>query len=246
MKAKYLLLAFVLLYPSEVFSQVNIESMRAEPKQGLSGSADFGWQLNSGNVETLTYEMGARAGLGIDKHFFFITGTFAYGEEEGEPFKDEGFAHARLTCMWFPLLGTEIFSQVEYNDFKLLRRRQLNGGGLRFIPFTSDRAGLSVGLGAMADYERIEGGGGDGLVARGTSYLNGYFTIAGAKLFAVGYFQPLLEDTSDYRILSDAGVEFKILEASLINSVNYSYDTRPPDGVVRDDFTSKVTFRIRF
>lgn len=71
------------------------------------------------------------------------------------------------------LIGIDVFSQAEYNPFKALSIRQLNGAYARIEPLSDET--LSIGLGCMMDYEKLSKGQSDGLVARGTSYVSYFY-----------------------------------------------------------------------
>ncbi len=63
----------------------------------------------------------------------------------------------------------------------------------------------------------------------------------------VAYYQPSYKTIADYRLRGNAGLETKILESlALVNSVEYAYDSRPPQNIQREDFSYKVTLNFNY
>ena len=169
----------------------------------------------------------------------------SYGESEGEPFQDQSYAHLRWTAMWWDHVGTEVFTQVQTAEFQLLTLRQLTGCGLRFTMFNDH---LAIGIGGMSDYERISTLETGNIDARATSYIRvGKEWENKVKGQLITYFQPLFTDPTDYRILTTGSLEFGLNKVfSLVNELNYAYDTRPPEQVINEDMQIKVKFKVRW
>jgi len=239
---KHLIFIVLILFPFICFSQVNMESQRSD-KKGFSGNNTLGIDLFKGNVEVLTYNLGLRIDHKKGIHYTFLQALHEYGEENGIEFQDVGFGHLRWTAMWFNRIGSELFTQFQYDDFKLLRLRQLNGLGVRIVPHKI----LAIGVGAMSDYEKLEDNNTD-LIPRSTNYINISKSINDkAKLSLVTYYQPSLVDMTDYRILVESNLEFSMNKRfSLINAFIYAYDTRPPENVLKDDMKINVSFKINW
>lgn len=240
------LLIFILTIPFTAWGQVvNIESDRGGDKQGLHGSSEIGLSLQRGNVQVFQYQAGLRLDHINGIHHNLFIGSVAYGEEDGEPFNNTAYSHLRWTAMWFNHVGTEIFVQNQKDEFRLLQIRQLTGAGLRFTAFEDH---IAIGLGGMSDYEQVEGLKKGRLDARGTSYVRlGKQWKNSVKGQLIAYYQPLFMNPSDYRILGTGSLEFKVDKVfSVINEFNYSYDTRPPEEVIKEDLQLKVKFKIRW
>ena len=112
--------------------------------------------------------------------------------------------------MWWrkQTIGTEIFTQTQTDEFRLLQVRQLTGGGLR-LTFIEDH--VAIGLGGMSDYERIEDTPDGEIAFRGSSYIRiGKEIKDKLKGQVIGYYQPLFTKPSDFRVLVTGSLEFKI------------------------------------
>lgn len=241
-----LLLALILLLPLSGLGQVvNIESDRGGDKQGLHGSSEFGLSIQSGNVKVLQTTAKLRLDYIRNIHHYLFIGSISYGEENGEEFRNEMYTHLRWTAMWWNNLGVELFVQTQRDDFRLLQLRQLTGAGFRATFFDDV---VAIGSGAMSDFEKIQSIENENSDFRSSSYIRlGREWKDRVKGQLIVYYQPLFLDVSDYRILSVGSVEFKIDKVfSMINEFNYSYDTNPPEGVIKDDLLVQVKFRIKW
>lgn len=238
----------ILLIPHICLAQVvNIESDRGEAKQGVHGSSELGISLQKGNVQVFQTQASLRLDYIKGLHHSLFIGSLAHGQEDGKTFQNESYGHLRWTAMWWGkrTVGTEVFTQTQNDEFRLLQVRQLTGGGLRFTFFEDH---LAIGLGAMSDYEEIDG------VSKGTHALRGtsYIRVGGEmkdriKGQIIGYYQPVFTSPSDFRVLTTGSLEFKVDKIfSLINELNYSYDTRPPEQVVKEDLSLRVKFKIKW
>ena len=155
------------------------------------------------------------------------------------------FAHLRWTAMWWGFAGTDLFVQSQYDDFKDLRIRQLEGGYLRLVSPLLDGE-VALGIGAMSEYESLQEGESDGFTTRLTNYisLTEKWYKERLKMSLTAYYQPKLEDKSDYRVTAVGQLEAKIVGGlSILPSFKYSYDSKPPREVVVDDLQLKIYVR---
>lgn len=244
---KGLILLSVLWPASSAWGQVNVESDRhaVGGKEGFHLGTDLTLGFQKGNVDLFQYQLGSRIDYIQGAHHYYLMGSKTKGEENGKTFSNQEFAHLRWTFMWGERVGNEVFSQIETDEFKLLEARQLNGAGFRFLLAKMESGEVALGLGGMSDYESLKTGQ-SALVARGTSYLSASKTWEnGMKGSLVGYYQPLFSAPSDYRVLVRGTLSFALTtQVSLQNEMAYAYDTKPPEGVIKDDFT--YTLKIKY
>jgi hypothetical protein len=239
---RFLIALFLLAIPSPCNAQVNMESERGGDKKGWGYSTEFGFTLQGGNVDTFSYKLGLRGDLVTEKDHYFISLSNQYGEEGGQSFRDQGFAHLRWTHME-GFLGFEVYTQVEYDDFKLLQVRQLNGLGARaeFLKV------LALGVSAMSDYEALRDVEEGSLDWRASSYLSLSNKIGESVLVrVVGYYQPLFRDLTDYRIFSVASIALAVSKYfSVKTEFTYAFDTLPPEGVDKEDAQLLIVFQAK-
>ena len=247
---KYILSIFILLFSYDVFGQVNIESLRDHnKKEGVSLEIGAGFLGQTGNNNILTGDLKTDLHYKINNNYFFIKLETAKGKKDNIYFVDNSFAHMRLTKMHSQYIGGEIFTQIQNDKFKKLNIRQLNGLGIRSEVFKGEKDIVSLGIGAMTDYEIIEES--SSFDYRGTSYISvahGFDKENRNQITLVGYYQPLFVNPEDYRINAELNLKSSLIETlniSLELSVVYLYDTNPPAEVLTNDLIIKTGLLLR-
>lgn len=261
-RAIVVLLPFVLLavisWPSAAGANpVNAEKLLSDPSQGgFGGSFNANVALSTGNVDRLS--LGAGGGL---QYWTLHPEGVGYGRRpvpEGAArfFKDRwvliangqlvrvslaevvnsGFAHMRYTRMWLPRLGSDVFTQAQYNEFTRLSRRLLVGAGLRVDPVNRRRLQIWLGTGYMTEFERNRVEAGDPHPAQVVNHRWTSYGVVQAKLWdaalvarSTTYAQPRLDDFTDIRVLQSLQLEARagpVLALGL--ELEAQYDSRPP------------------
>lgn len=244
---KKIFLILMLLLPSVCYSQVNIESVRDSVKKEKPfwGEVKGGLELQKGNVNVLAYDLDVLTHFQKKSHHIFLQGKTSQGKQEDKKFKNASFAHLRWTWMPWKLIGPEVFTQIQHDQFKSLKMRQLNGIGLRSEFFHFDTFVMSLGTGAMTDFERLTSGE-ESTDIRSTSYLSLAKSFDKKKknlILLTVYYQPLFNNPEDYRVNLEANVRTVLISSWNIlidNSVNYMYDTSPPDQIQTNDLVIKA------
>jgi len=242
---KKILLVLILLLPSISFGQVNIESIRNNNKEKpLWGEVKGGLELQRGNVDITSFDVNFLIHFKKKKHHVFLQSKNSQGQQSNKKFKNNSFVHFRWTWMKWNIVGTELFTQLQQDEFKSLKIRQLNGGGLRAELIKKEDISLSLGSGVMLDHEEVLDKQTSALW-RSTSYLTFLKSFDEKKknlILLTIYYQPLLDNHKDYRINLEANVRtILITNLSLFieNSVNFMYDTKPPEGILTNDLIVK-------
>mgnify|MGYP001421004951 CR=1 FL=1 len=242
---KKILLILILLLPNISFGQVNIESIRGNDKEKpFWGEVKGGLEVQRGNVDITSFDINFLIHFKKKKHHVFLQEKSAQGQQSDKKFKNNSFVHFRWTWMKWNILGTELFTQFQQDEFKSLKIRQLNGGGLRAEIIKKEDISLSLGSGAMLDHEVILDKQ-TSTLWRSTSYLTFLKSFDEKKknlILLTLYYQPLLSNHKDYRINLEANVRtILITSLSLFieNSINFMYDTKPPEGILTNDLVIK-------
>jgi hypothetical protein len=243
---KKLLLLFALFFPNFVFGQVNIESIRNNNKEKpLWGEVKGGLELQRGNVDITSFDLDILIHFKKKKHHVFLQSKNSQGQQTDKKFKNNSFVHLRWTWMTWDIVGLELFTQLQQDEFKSLKLRQLNGGGFRAEILKRKDFSLSFGTGAMLDYEEVDEKE-KSTFWRSTSYLTLIKTFDKKKknltLFTL-YYQPLFNNPKDYRVNLEANVRTILISSWNIfvdNSINYLYDTEPPEGINTNDLIIKT------
>lgn len=243
---KKLFFIFILILLSNTaYSQVNIESIRNKNNKNVAGEIQLGSNIQIGNVKLVALSAATTQFYSINKHHFLIKANYNIGVQDKKKYLDDSFLHLRWTWMFYKLLGVEIFTQVQKNEFTLLNLRQLNGIGIRTELFKNNDHVLSLGTGLMTDYEDILKLNQKTLTLRSTSYISFVQNFSKSNQIAItSYFQPRITDASDYRIQIEGLIRLKLVKNINIyidNTIVYSYDTQTPESVLSRDFSTKTS-----
>ena len=244
---KYFLIILVLIFPTISYSQVNIESIRNKnTKEGFYGSIKGGIQVQKGNVDIQRYDSLADLHFKKNIHHIILRASFSKGYQSEKKFQNSAFSHFRYTNMLHNSLGYEIFTQTEFDEFKSLELRQLLGGGIRLEKNFFEYLVFASGLGLMNDYEQIVNNK-TNTDARVNSYISIKNTLSKkeSSLFSVVmYYQPLMFNHKDFRINLEANIRTSLISLwniSLENSINFLYDTKPPENILTNDLIIKTS-----
>jgi len=232
-----------------VHAQVNIESFRnTATKSGFYGESKANVEFQKGNVNSQTYEIKKDLHFKLKKHHLLLKGSLSKGYQDKELYKNSAFIHFRYTMMLHGFLGYEIFTQLQYDEFKDLTLRQLNGAGIRIEKTLSTQNifKLAIGTGIMSDYEQLPYEA--TIHARSTSYISiiKNFTNDGSSFVSVvTYYQPLLFNHKDYRINNEINLRSSIYnkknyKVGLNTSFVYLYDTVPAVKIEKTDIILKT------
>ncbi len=243
------LLLLTILLPGRVGAQiVNIESILVdEPKEGVEGAVQIGFTLMEGNSEYRQLDGSSIIRWKGGEHIFQLVVGGSYKAAGEKKVADNSMGHFRYGYAVSDRVRLEALLQVQRNVFVRLNRRVLAGAGFRTNLLSSDLARLDLGVILMHEDEVLH----NALSEPGwrASFLAsaGWKLTPSAQLSGQIYFQPLLSDTSDFRILSDTGVTVKVLgPLSLQVSLRWAHDSCPPAGVEKTDLSLRNTLAITF
>ncbi len=248
---KILVLCLITLFSFESFAQVNIESMRNEKDDTLTGFIQGGLNFQKSNIDILEANAAVRLDYHIRKYRekILFLGSYGLGQQDDKDFKNEMFAHLRLNA--YPInkesaLSGEAFYQIQKDDFELLQIRQLFGCGGRIESSKKKIFRLAFGLGMMADHEKIKNVN-HNVVVRSTNYLSILHKTNKFNTFAVIYLQPRVIKPSDFRILSEITNEIKITKVLSFNfTMSYRYDSDTPESVIKNELKSNGSIKYNF
>lgn len=263
----------LLLSTSAAANPVNAERLRPKAVEpGFSGLLEGSFALASGNINSLDLsglirlqyqQLYPKKADASDTHAqdpallrrqLFITSSGRFAQQDDKTFANQVFTHARLTTMWWPRLGSEVFVQHQFNEFLRLKLRALGGLGARAMLINDQALMLWAGTGYMLEYTQQSDlnpytPGESTLEHRWTSY-----TAARAELFKSRlllqntlYVQPRFDKLSDLRILEELELMFKLTERlGLGLSLSILHDSAPPTAVAPTDIRQSTTFKLSF
>ncbi len=239
----------LLLTSLPLFAIVSIKPLDVgEKPAGFSGEFIFSLSNNRGNTDTDATDTGLTLQYDRNSSLLFFKASYQYGESQGVTNIDKSFGHIRhihkLSGHW----DDELFLQQQQNAFQSLNGRTLGGAGLRLNggdPKTTGRAYL--GVGAFHVIERVENISKEHF-ERANIYLSYKYTPKKDTTVAlVTYYQPRLDDSSDYMQLSTMQIDLKVTEnISFKISFDYTYDSKPALGVGTYDYSQTTALKYKF
>jgi len=247
---KYVFALLVFLLPLHAQSIVNIEKINIEqddkPFQGEIG-LDFSGA--SGNSDTQAISLASRMQWNNDSTQFVVI-KYDYAKSSDVLSADKTFFHYRNIFSSAGQRSPELYFQLQNDEFKLLKIRSLLGAGYRF-KLNSNSSDSSSRLGAGVFYSQEEYNDIKNSIEE-VARLNLYYTYQlkinnTTHFVSTTYYQPDIENTSDYRALEQASLEFNLSEDLLYYlTVDISYDNHPVDNIEKDDTSYKSGIKYRF
>lgn len=225
--------------PASAF--INIESLRQNLKSGFYGSSGVTAEGASGNVRIFKTGLNSQNIYKAKDHEFLFLTNYKYGEASRVKNTNKGNIHVRYATRLEQNLYGEIFGQVEFNEFQSLLLRRLSGLGLRACLFDQDFVSLYLGSGLFYEDEKIDLDS-DQNNWRGNFYFSYRHLISEIlEAVVVFYYQPSTKVINDYRLRFNLGFEFKVSQSlKWVNSLQMSQDTRPPQGIEKEDLSFNV------
>ena len=249
-------ITFSLLVIPGLYAQINTEAMRRQALQsGLSAEFSLEGSYKKGNTNVFDLGTGLRLDYFLERYHLFSVVSFTHGEQDNRKHEKKGFIHVRGLRQWSEHWMTEIFIQEEFNEFLRLSERTLLGSGFRIaLPIINEKAeqthgNIFVGLGLMWERERyrdqVEP---NSNLLRSTNYLSMHWKLSGTVTsILITYYQVAVNQITDYRILSEGGLSFKLFgNVEFKIQVNYRFDNEPPPRVKKYDLELKNGILVRF
>lgn len=240
---KRLTTILLLFCTQAVYAIVNVSDLHlAEYKSGPGGDLAASLSSLSGNSNQQQYELGTSIRWIQADHSHFLLLDRSYGESQSVAYIDKAFIHQRNIWQRSPGFAWEIFLQTEQDQFARLGSRHLLGGGARFSHQLGNTGKLHLGTGLFEEQETLfnsgtTSDGGTQILARANLYLVIQFKLdKQLTLVSSTYFQPDLANPTDYRLLEQASLKYKLNQAmSLKLNLDIKHDNAPPQTIKTTD-----------
>ena len=237
-------------------AQVNVEPLRLrwEQRNGAAAFLSAASTVRGGNSRDLQVGTSAAVGGRSRRHLAYVSGTLDHAQHNEQVVVSQAFVHARYNYLWRRWVAAELFTQVERDEFRRLRVRDLVGVGPRWTLVDVASRGIAVNWGHAYLLEYTHRGATDTAdEERSWSHrLSTYLAVRvpvqdRILLSSVTYYQPRWVDWEDFRLLSVEGVRFQITErlSSRIDAT-LRYEERVPEGVRRGDYEVKNSLELSF
>ncbi|RUM44810.1 MAG: hypothetical protein DSY46_04650 [Hydrogenimonas sp.] len=244
----------VLLAAIPLFAYINVTPIEVGEEPGTTGSLALSLSTKRGNVETNEYTIDADVRYDSNSTYaLWFFGGYNYAKAHDIEIENSGFAHMRYLHVLTPALYAEAFVQTEQDKFKDLSNRSLVGADIRYRFFSSSKYGKGyIGLGAILETIRyknpqIDPNENNIRISNYLFYTKEFESKAIFNAFA--YYQPRIDEFSDYTVISMAEVQFPIYKNfHLVVSIKANYDSRPPrfSDIKNYDVTQKTALLWKF
>ena len=244
----FLFFSFSLLFIAKA-QIVNIESARMQSDTtGWMGNAGSGFSLTKNVHQVFSAEVDAHLQYKSKKSLYLLLGNYGFLKSAGTSLIDNTFLHFRYNYKVNNVLRWEAFTQVQQNVISNIKSRFLLGTGPRFKVLSTKIIRLYAALLLMYEREQstIDNAVQNNL--RNSSYIS--FTISPNKqveIISTSFFQPLLNNWNDYRILNQASLRVKAgKKLSVRLNWNYLNDSRPVAGIPAVNYTLSTGINYEF
>jgi len=255
MIARWLLSIPLLGWTVAAHAIVDIESMRVgDPPQGYSGALNISLDGESGYSDKVDFSTGGR----LEWHSGIITNfailSYDYSETSNVADTNDLLIHLRHVRSVTKTTAYEGFIQMERDEFARLSFRGLIGGDVRLA--LGEKIGVEafyLGLGGYYSRENLtsEPGTTDSGVRyywRVSTYLKYVRHLnRQVKVLSTTYYQPAVDDFSDFRMLEQASLSVKMTDAlNLKLSLEVTHQSEPPQTVEKTDITYSTGIEYTF
>ena len=248
---RFLLLSF--LYVTTLFAIIDIATVDFGDKtEGFSGALYGSFQKKRGNTEKDEAEYGGRIQYDTNKTITWLQGEAEKDKAKDYVTDDNAFIHLRhIHQVYNPAWAMEAYVQLKKDRFKNIQQRTLFGLGPRYRLLNSKRYGKSF-MGISILDEKVDYS--ENLFdpnehnTRISTYLSYKIPVNSRfELSYLGYYQPKLDNGSDYMTSSKAEMTIhlsKVFDLSYL--IELDYDSQPARGVNTTDTNQRLSFIYRF
>jgi len=256
---KKIFTALLLFFSTNLLAQVNTEVFRKEfSKDGIFHKINVDIGIIKGNTEYTTIRPSYRIDWLKEKFHNFGVVSYSYAEDAIKKRENRGFVHLRSSYEIFNFLYGELFLQKEFNEFILLKDRNLFGVTSR-IQIINETLQIDstekleiytfLGLGAMIENEELKTKPSKETTAgRLTSYFSlGVNVSPNLLIKSITYYQPRFSNDKDYRLLNESSLNIKFNQnLTFRTSLRLRYDSQPPEKVKPRDLNLLNGIQIDF
>lgn len=229
---------FLFFYSSLLFTAkaqiVNIESARMQSDTtGWMGNAGAGLALTKNVQQVFSTEFDAHIQYKSNKSLYLLLGSYGFLKSAGTSLIDNTFLHFRYNYKINKILRWEAFTQLQQNVISNINSRFLLGSGPRFKLLGTKMIKLYAASLMMYEREKETNSNLIHNDIRSSSYVSITFTPnKQLEIISTSFFQPLVNNLNDYRILNQVSVKVKAgKRLGLRVRWNYLNDSRPVPGI---------------
>lgn len=217
---------------------INVESLRrVTDTVGWSGNVRLNLHLIKNTNSIFGISNRIRIQYKTKKHLWLFVNNLDFREANSEKFVSKNSQHFRHNYKLNKQFSIESFIQSQQNEIAAIRFRGLIGSGIRYKFTTSEKYKLYLGSLIMYENEKVisdtEKNHKDW---RSSSYFSmSLFPKKNISIVSTTYFQPRLNQFSDFRISSQTTLALKIIKnLSFSTTFTYQYDEFPVLGIPKE------------
>jgi len=232
--SKSLLLVFLFISVTYSAQVINIEGKRfLNDSNGWVGNADFSFNLIQNTQQVLSFSNTMRIQYQKNKSRFIFLNDVNFIKAGNTNFVNTGYQHFRYNYKLNKLLTMEAFTQTQYNPVLKLDFRYLLGAGPRLKLLKHENARIYFATLYMYEFDDIVNDPVNLYEHRLSSYLTfSLFLLKNVEITSTTFYQPNLQNTADYRIANDTGLEIHINKhLNFKTGFNLLFDSAQPIGI---------------
>lgn len=239
--------------PAPGQSILNVERLQPRDVQSWHWGVEGALSVSQGNSDYVDLLGGFVVGHRWSRDWIRLFTGLDYRTEDGELVDSNRYLHLRYNRWLSERWQTFHFAQLQASHAELLQRRTLLGSGIR-RRLIDGATTLDVGTGVMYESEDLDPDREIGdHPAESRRWRMANLIVAthplteSVRLLGVAYVQPDLADFGDLRTLVDASLRISLTEnVDLTVQNEWRHDSRPPEGVEKDDFVLSTGFAVSF
>lgn len=226
-----------------------IEPKVISQNQGLSADLSLAFEYSNGDSDSEAYSVELSSHYGKKHYLHYALASAGLEKDNGTKSQDQMFVHLRhlRQTPWREALNFEIFGQLGRDDIKNIDRRDLIGTGFRYHQIHKKQT-LFFGLGGFYFQEERKGG-----FEEDDVRLNVYLSLKSeltksAELICLAYYQPKVDEFSDFDIVAQAGLSNDLSERLQLElKAAYSHNETPALSKARDNtqMTIGLNYKLR-
>jgi hypothetical protein len=233
---------------------VNIESLRKANDSvrfvfNIDLSAQYKENNNNKQTEFDTDLRIVYRSKNFKNHLFFAA-QYQYNHTNQTDINNKVLMHLRYNRIIKPRFRLEWFSQFQHDKVLAIDIRQLLGLGPRIKIIDHNNFTANLGSLYMFEYERIlDENRTENFDHRLSSYLSFevFFLNKSGKFSSVTYYQPRMDKFSDYRMVNQSEISYKLTKnIAALSKVEYYYDAKPPEGIQTNNFNTLFGIKLIF
>ena len=234
---------FLMILPVAHAQIINVEANRLpEDSLGWKGLVTTNFYTNKNTSvqysldagSKIQYRNGASLWLSLNHARFLFKNT--------DQLENQGYQHFRYDYLWTNLVTWEAFTQIQFDQVLRIDLRALVGTGPKFNLVRKDNTKIAIGTLYMFEHEKEQGND----IIHNDHRISAYLSLSWRilkQLYVqnITYYQPVVNNFSDYRVSSGTNVTLDINSKFSFNTgVSLNYDSSP----VVDPGIEKFTYTI--